>query len=107
MMSRVHQFWVEHAAWSQATFGWDWERGPIGALKHLSKEALEAAENVGDLEEYADCLLLLFDATRRAGFSLDELLTAAFLKLDKNKKRQWQKPTAGDQPIEHVEGIHD
>lgn len=30
-----------HAEWSQATFG---DVGPVGPLKHLSKEALEAAE---------------------------------------------------------------
>ncbi|MGV4177260.1 dATP/dGTP pyrophosphohydrolase domain-containing protein, partial [Citrobacter freundii] len=30
----------EHAEWSQATFG---DVGPVGPLKHLSKEALEAA----------------------------------------------------------------
>ena len=30
----------EHAAWSQDTFG---DVGPVGPLKHLSKEVLEAA----------------------------------------------------------------
>lgn len=42
----------EHAKWSQATFG---VVGPVGPLKHLSKEALEAAEQPGDLSEWADC----------------------------------------------------
>lgn len=31
-----------HAEWSQATFG---NAGPVGPLKHLSKEALEAANS--------------------------------------------------------------
>lgn len=46
----------EHAAWSQATFG---NVGPVGPLKHLSKEALEAAEEPGDLSEWADMQFLM------------------------------------------------
>ncbi|MGU7472605.1 dATP/dGTP pyrophosphohydrolase domain-containing protein, partial [Klebsiella pneumoniae] len=38
----------DHAEWSQSTFG---NVGPIGPLKHLSKEALEAAAEPGDLSE--------------------------------------------------------
>ncbi len=41
----------EHAEWSQTTFG---NVGPVGPLKHLSKEALEAAAEPGDLSEWAD-----------------------------------------------------
>ncbi|EOK5264581.1 dATP/dGTP pyrophosphohydrolase domain-containing protein [Escherichia coli] len=38
----------EHAKWSDSTFGCV---GPIGPLKHLSKEALEAAEKrIAELE---------------------------------------------------------
>ena len=36
----------EHAKWSDSTFGCV---GPIGPLKHLSKEALEAAAEPDDL----------------------------------------------------------
>jgi hypothetical protein len=54
----------EHAAWSQVTFG---DVGPIGPLKHLSKEALEAAAEPGDLSEWADMQFLLWDAQRHAG----------------------------------------
>lgn len=36
----------KHAEWSQATFC---NVGPVGPLKHLSKEALEAAAEPGDL----------------------------------------------------------
>ncbi len=52
----------EHAAWSQATFG---DVGPVGPLKHLSKEALEAAAEPGDLSEWADMQFLLWDAHTR------------------------------------------
>lgn len=60
-----------HAEWSQATFG---NVGPVGPLKHLSKEALEAAEQPGDLSEWADMQFLLWDAQRRAGIT-DEQIT--------------------------------
>ncbi|WP_284306259.1 dATP/dGTP pyrophosphohydrolase domain-containing protein, partial [Citrobacter freundii] len=56
----------KHAAWSQATFG---DVGPVGPLKHLSKEALEAAAEPDDLSEWADMQFLLWDAQRRAGIS--------------------------------------
>nr|WP_196615374.1 dATP/dGTP pyrophosphohydrolase domain-containing protein [Citrobacter freundii] len=56
----------EHAVWSQATFG---DVGPVGPLKHLSKEALEAAIEPGDLSEWADMKFLLWDAQRGAGIS--------------------------------------
>ncbi|MGT8938178.1 dATP/dGTP pyrophosphohydrolase domain-containing protein, partial [Klebsiella pneumoniae] len=55
-----------HAEWSQATFG---NVGPVGPLKHLSKEALEAAAEPGDLSEWADMQFLLWDAQRRAGIT--------------------------------------
>ena len=105
-MSRAKQFWYAQAEWSQATFGADNVRGPLGALKHLEKEAREAQADITDLVEYADCLFLTFDAARRAGLTLDKLLDIAFEKLEKNKKRTWNKPTS-DEPVEHVRGIHD
>ena len=102
----------DQSAWSQATFGTDAERGPIGALKHLAKEAVEAEQAVfmnhglgGDrgiiAEELADCLLLILDATRRAGFTPIELIRAAELKMVTNKRRVWPK-TVGDVPSEHA-----
>lgn len=53
----------EHAKWSDSTFGCV---GHIGPLKHLSKEALEAAAEPDDLSECADMQFLLWDAQRRA-----------------------------------------
>ncbi|WP_137502115.1 dATP/dGTP pyrophosphohydrolase domain-containing protein, partial [Escherichia coli] len=60
----------EHAKWSDSTFGCV---GPIGPLKHLSKEALEAAAEPDDLSEWADMQFLLWDAQRRAGISDAEI----------------------------------
>ncbi|EBN2836846.1 DUF550 domain-containing protein [Salmonella enterica] len=88
----------EHAAWSQATFG---DVGPIGQLKHLSKEALEAAAEPGDLSEWADMQFLLWDAQRRAGFTDEQITLAMIEKLAVNKTRQWPEPKDGE-PRLHI-----
>lgn len=79
----------EHAEWSQATFG---NVGPIGPLKHLSKEALEAAAEPEDLSEWADMQFLLWDAQRRAGISDEQITQAMVEKLAVNKQREWPAP---------------
>lgn len=98
--ANIQEFWKQQAEWSQSVFGKDSERGPIGALKHLAKEAVEAQEKPSDLMEFVDCLFLTFDATRRAGFTFDQLLAGAWEKLEINKVRKWSKPTS-DEPVEH------
>jgi hypothetical protein len=91
----------DQSEWSQRTFGTDAERGPLGALRHLEKEAREAQESLADITEYADCLLLLLDASRRAGFKIMQVIEAAQEKMKVNKQRSWPKPT-DDNPVEHV-----
>lgn len=88
----------EHAQWSQATFG---NVGPIGPLKHLSKEALEAAAAPDDLSEWADMQFLLWDAQRKAGFSDEQITQAMVEKLAVNKARQWPEPKDGE-PRLHI-----
>lgn len=88
----------EHAAWSQATFG---DVGPVGPLKHLSKEALEDAAEPGDLSEWADMQFLLWDAQRRAGISDEQITLAMIEKLAVNKTRQWPEPKDGE-PRLHI-----
>lgn len=88
----------EHATWSQATFG---DVGPVGPLKHLSKEALEAAAEPGDLSEWADMQFLLWDAQRRAGISDEQITQAMIKKLAINKVRQWPEPKDGE-PRLHI-----
>lgn len=97
------KLWDNQSTWSQATFGSDSERGPVGALKHLAKEALEAAEAPTDREEYADCLILVMDAARRAGMTVSMLLHAVDKKQTINRGRTWRKPTKADEPIEHID----
>jgi hypothetical protein len=104
---------TDQAAWSQATFGTDAERGPVGAFRHLEKETREviaAYAQVGIvpgaeaafLEECADCFILLLDGIRRGGITFPELVAEARRKMGVNKTRKWPKPTAADVPVEHV-----
>jgi len=106
-MHALGEFMNAQQSWSEKTFGPPEHRGPIGPLKHLAKEAVEASESVGTehaLEELADCLFLLCDATWRSGFWVNDLLKAAYEKLDKNKERTWPDWRTADAnaPIEHV-----
>ncbi|MDU1953836.1 MAG: DUF550 domain-containing protein [Atlantibacter hermannii] len=88
----------EHAAWSESTFG---NVGPIGPLKHLSKEALEAAAAPEDLSEWADMQFLLWDAQRRAGITDEQITQAMVEKLAVNKQREWPEPKDGE-PRLHI-----
>ena len=88
----------EHAKWSDSTFGCV---VPIGPLKHLSKEALEAAAEPDDLSEWADMQFLLWDAQRRAGISDAEITAAMENKLKINMERQWPEPKDGE-PRLHI-----
>ncbi len=89
---------IAHAEWSQATFG---NVGPVGPLKHLSKEALEAAEQPGDLSEWADMQFLLWDAQCRAGVTDEQITQAMIDKLAVNKQRKWPEPKDGE-PRLHI-----
>jgi hypothetical protein len=75
------------ASWSNATFGKS--RPPSAPLNHLLKEVQEAIDKPTDIVEYADCLLLLLDASAKAGFSTKQLIKASFNKLDECKNRVW------------------
>lgn len=88
----------EHAEWSQSTFG---DVGPVGPLKHLSKEALEAAAEPGDLSEWADMQFLLWDAQRRAGITDEQITLAMIEKLAVNKSRTWPEQKDGE-PRLHI-----
>ena len=52
-------------------------------------------DNPNDELEWADCFLLLLDAARRKGHSLDDLIKFANTKLEINKKRSWVKDNNG------------
>lgn len=98
-LKALNELRVAHAEWNDKTFG---AVGPVGSLKHLAEEALEAAENPADTHEFADCQLLLWDAQRRAGISDEDFLRACQEKLYILKKRDWAKVEDG-QPVHHID----
>ena len=113
------EFWFAQAEWSQATFGTDQERGAEGPLKHLAKEVLVELLGIdkpfvdtmihekctpygkADIMEFADCLFLVFDSCRRAGFSCEQLRIAVNEKLKINKARKWGQASATE-AVEHI-----
>lgn len=72
-MQRFERLASNHAAWSQETFGSDASKDWTGPLAHLKKELTEVEEQPFDRTEWADTLLLLLDASRRAGFTAQGL----------------------------------
>jgi hypothetical protein len=60
-------------------------------LKKLKIEADEAMQDNRDSSEYADCLMAVYGAAAKAGFSFDELIRAGFEKLNINKTRKWKR----------------
>lgn len=97
----MKDLWNAHAKWSNETFGDEYERGPIGPLKHLIKEANEAIQDIHNPFEYVDCLLLVLDAARRSGLTYERLLNHAFMKLEINMARKFP-PGNHDEPVEHL-----
>lgn len=107
---RVLNLFESCGEWSDETFGSPDIRGPVGPLKHLAKEVKEALE-VCESEipfkaslfrmEMADLLLLVADAARRGGIDFQDLLTAAEIKFEMNKQREWPEPGDPNEPVEH------
>lgn len=95
----------DHMQWSEKTFGESTVKGPIGPTKHLKLECDEVIASPTDGEEYADLFLLVIDATRRAGFSPQDMIDNAYAKLAKIKQRTYKPDLANpDNPVEHERG---
>ncbi len=98
----------DRRGWSHRTFGPPAQRGPVGPLKHLAKEAGEAAAAwVGMADgayrkELADILILWLDAIDRSHLTVADVVGAAEAKMAENKARQWPAAAGGDEPVEHL-----
>jgi predicted house-cleaning noncanonical NTP pyrophosphatase (MazG superfamily) len=86
----------EIAPWAEATFP---REGTVQKLEHLFEEIKELIDSPDDLEEWADCFSLLFDAARKQGLSSTEIVTAMRAKFEKNKLRKWDD--GGDNGVYH------
>jgi len=78
--------------WSEVTFD---DASPVPKLHHLKREVDELLAEPYDRFEYADCLILLVDAARKAGLSADTLVETAFEKMEINKRRVWVEDDNG------------
>lgn len=85
--------------WQDKEFGGG--QSPVPLIHHLKKEVDELSIAPYNRTEYADCLILLLGAARKAGISADMLIIDAFKKLEVNKGRKWGKPDL-DGVIEHI-----
>lgn len=71
---------------------------------HLSEEAREAAADPTDQLEWADCMILLLDAARKAGYSTDDIYNAVLRKMEINKNRIWGKQDS-DGVVRHIDPL--
>lgn len=84
--------------WADETFAPDGDyRGP-SIVAHLAKEVRELAENPRDMEELADCVILLCHLAHQNGGNLQAAIARKF---EINKRRKWGQPDV-DGVVEHV-----
>lgn len=100
-MKSLHTLFYDLVLWSNHTFGNRWERGPVGPLNHLKKEAQEAIEHPEDISEFADLLILVFDAAWRAGHNYASLERAVNEKFALLQTRDYSGPADANGVIEH------
>ena len=73
---------------------------PREHLLKMKNEADEAMDALDDIFEYADCLLALYAAAYKSGFTFKELRDASDKKIEIIKLRKWEK--IDDGTYQHV-----
>lgn len=86
--------------WSLRTFGEGRRTG--GVTAHIAKELEEIRRAPDDLEEWIDVIILAMDGFWRAGGKSQDLAPMIMAKQEKNRARQWPKPTSEDEATEHI-----
>ena len=97
-MSRWQKLQDDIGIFTDATFG---ESTPRSKALHLAEEAKEAAADPADVIEWADCMILLLDGARKAGFTTEHLYQAVLKKMEINKSRKWGEKDK-DGVVRHV-----
>jgi NTP pyrophosphatase (non-canonical NTP hydrolase) len=82
-------------SWADVTFS---KATPSSICEHLRREVVELKDRSDDVEEAADCMLLLFHLAHKRGWNLEQ---AVINKFEKNQKRKWGEPDAHG-VVEHV-----
>lgn len=87
MFLLTHEFFIPFYKWSDDTFGKPDTRSPEGPLNHLKEEADEAIAKPEDISEFADIFILLVDALRLSGHTLQDLEEGVYDKFEVIQKR--------------------
>lgn len=102
----IQELEAERLEWSLKNFP---AATPFSSLQKLKSEITEVEKELGGpntrnwinlTEEYADCLMCLFDSAGRACITPDDIFKAFAAKLIKNKERVWVKNA--DNTYSHV-----
>lgn len=94
MEKTIFELEAERLEWSLKTFP---EATANSSIQKLQDECLEIRADIEagirNPEEYADCLMCLFDSAGRQEIpiSVQEIFEAFAMKLEKNKSRVWKK----------------
>jgi len=80
------------------------QSNPVSKLHHLQEEVAELIEEPEDTLEWADCMILLIDAAKKAGHDMDDLYGFIQAKMDINKKRKWSAPDENG-VVRHVKEV--
>jgi NTP pyrophosphatase (non-canonical NTP hydrolase) len=110
-MKTIIELEAERLEWSLKNFPEATPRSSMLKLQSEAKEVLkeistlekfpDGDDGLGDLtEEYADCLMCLFDSAGRAGVTVEDIFEAFAEKLEINKDRKWIKNA--DNTYSHV-----
>ncbi len=101
------------AAWAEKQFPGQTALGKAAHLVRESRELHEAIQDQAvsgttleaghDLEEMADCLILLLHLAKMRGYAATVLLEAGFVKLDECKSRTWPAQPDSDGVYHHLE----
>jgi len=95
MKNTIIELEAERLEWSLKTFP---EATAVSSLRKLEGEIKEVEKELEDIlnedeliEEYADCLMCLFDSAGRVRIYPEHIFEAFEKKLAKNKARTWKK----------------
>lgn len=75
--------------WSDERFGKG--RTPHGNIEHLKEEVVDLKKSAYDPHSYSDCFILLINAARLAGFSMEDIYQAIIAKNKINIEREWEE----------------
>jgi len=64
-------------------------RTPEGTLLKLFEEIGELAQNPGDIDEFADILIVLLDLAYQENINANDLVPAVMRKMEINRSRSW------------------